>query len=77
MLVNKSEDVEPELAASEFQELGLGAPIAISAKRGDGVEELLETVLADYEPVGEQPEPGIPIITLAGRPQCRQIHPRQ
>ena len=68
VLVNKSEDVEPELAASEFQELGLGAPIAISAKRGDGVEELLETVLADYEPVGEQPEPGIPIITLAGRP---------
>ncbi len=74
VLVNKSEGLEPELAASEFQELGLGAPVAVSAKRGDGVEELLEAVLADYAASGEQgesgkpEEQGIPVITLAGRP---------
>ena len=49
VLVNKSEGVEPELAESEFQELGLGEPVAISAKRGDGVQDLVETVLGNYE----------------------------
>ncbi len=74
VLVNKSEGFEAGLAASDFQELGLGAPAAISAKRGDGVEQLLETILADYAERGEADEyhddddREIPIITLAGRP---------
>ncbi|MDD9821715.1 MAG: ribosome biogenesis GTPase Der [Gammaproteobacteria bacterium] len=46
VVVNKSEGVEAELAAAEFQELGLGAPFAISAKRGDGVAEMLAAALA-------------------------------
>ena len=81
VLVNKSESIEPELATAEFQALGLGAPFAISAKRGDGIEQLLEVVLADYasseaddtddtgaeaEAIQEQEE--TPVITLSGRP---------
>ena len=68
VLVNKSEGLEPEVAAAEFQALGLGAPVAISAKSGDGVEELLETVLADYASGDDHPDDGVPVITLAGRP---------
>lgn len=71
VLVNKSEGLEAELAASEFQELGLGAPLAISAKQGQGVDELVETVLAPYE-ASDQPQDAqgsqVPIIALAGRP---------
>lgn len=73
VLVNKSEGLEEELAAAEFQALGLGAPVAISAKRGDGVEELLARVLQACETDDESDkidESGaeIPVITLAGRP---------
>ncbi len=71
VLVNKSEGVEPELAAAEFQALGLGEPLAISAKRGDGVEEMLDTVLGALGDEAAEREPqdtGIPKITLAGRP---------
>lgn len=68
VLVNKSEGVAPAAAAAEFQELGLGAPFAVSAMRGDGVDALLEAVLADYAPQQQADEPHIPTIALAGRP---------
>ena len=68
VVVNKSEGLERELAESEFQELGLGAPAAVSAKRGDGVEGLLAAVLADYGAGDEPEEHGVPVIALAGRP---------
>ena len=65
--VNKTEGEDPEMAASEFQELGIGNPLAISAKRGDGIVELMEYALADYEEALEEDAP-IPRITLVGRP---------
>jgi len=70
VLVNKSEGVESELAAAEFQELGLGAPFAVSARRGDGVGEMLEAALAGYAAGGEPEEAGLPVIALAGRPNA-------
>jgi len=70
VLVNKSEGVESELAAAEFQELGLGAPFAISAKRGDGVGEMLEAALAGCVGGGEPEQAGLPVIALAGRPNA-------
>ena len=71
VLVNKSEGIESALAVAEFQELGLGAPIAISAQRGDGVAAMLELVMADYsndEESNRFTELGVPTFTLAGRP---------
>ena len=66
--VNKSEGEDPTLAASEFQELGLGEPSAISAKRGDGVAELLEDALENYDPPREEEDDATPRIALVGRP---------
>ncbi|MGR3914212.1 MAG: ribosome biogenesis GTPase Der [Gammaproteobacteria bacterium] len=68
VLVNKSEGVAPAAAEAEFQELGLGAPLAISAKRGDGIDALLELALAEYAPQQQMGAPQIPTIALAGRP---------
>ncbi len=71
VVVNKSEAIEDEVASAEFQALGLGAPHAISALRGSGVDELLSSVLAALTqwPAGEtETELGLPKITLAGRP---------
>ena len=67
---NKAEGLDPETAAAEFHELGLGNPAAISAAHGNGVTALIEAVLQpfpqDVEPVeAEQKHPRVAIV---GRP---------
>ena len=68
--VNKCEGLVPESATAEFHELGLGAPIAISAAHGEGVTGLFEAVIAelpkDIEP--ESSEEGGPRVAVVGRP---------
>ncbi|OGA20292.1 MAG: ribosome biogenesis GTPase Der [Betaproteobacteria bacterium RIFCSPLOWO2_12_FULL_63_13] len=68
--VNKSEGIDPAVASAEFYELGLGAPMAISAAHGEGVSDLIETALAAFG-AGE-PTPAMagdtPKIAIVGRP---------
>lgn len=69
LLVNKTEGLDDEIASAEFQELALGMPYAISAKRGDGVRDLLDLIFEQI-PRSEQNESddtGM-TVTLAGRP---------
>lgn len=66
--VNKTEGVESELAVSEFQELGLGPPVAISALRGDGITEILGEVLQGIEVEPLDDEDLVPRVALVGRP---------
>ncbi len=68
LAVNKSEGYRPEIAAAEFHELGLGEPLSISAAHGEGVNELVELVLADI-PYGEdEGDSKHPKIAVVGRP---------
>lgn len=68
LLVNKTEGVISDIATSEFQELGLGAPVAVSAKRGDGIEVFMSRVIEEFgvseETIGED----TPRIAIVGRP---------
>jgi GTP-binding protein len=67
---NKAEGMEPDTAAAEFHELGLGAPAAISGAHGEGVRELIERILGTF-PVGaeEKDEEGKhPRVAIVGRP---------
>ena len=66
--VNKTEGEDPEVAVSEFQELGLGAPIAVSALRGDGTTELLDRVLKGFDIEVSDEGGQTPRIALVGRP---------
>ncbi len=68
--VNKSEGTDPQLAAAEFQSLGLGQPYAISAAHGDGVAGLMEAVLAELpDAAGEQADEHEGIrVAVVGRP---------
>jgi GTPase len=69
LAVNKTEGMDPQVAAAEFHELGLGEAIAISAKRGDGVDDLMQRVLAPLPRVAEVSESAdTPVIAVAGRP---------
>jgi GTP-binding protein len=58
LCVNKAEGMRHGPAISEFHELGLGTPHAISAAHGDGVVQLIEDALVSFapEPVPE-PDP--------------------
>ena len=61
---NKAEGLDPDTAAAEFHELGLGQPHAISAAHGSGVADFLALVLQDF------PLPG------KGEPEDSEKHPR-
>ncbi|HTQ77327.1 MAG TPA: ribosome biogenesis GTPase Der [Burkholderiales bacterium] len=68
---NKAEGMAPEGAAAEFHELGLGAPLAISAAHGQGVQDLLDSVLRDFPGAEDEGEPEAdkhPRIAFVGRP---------
>ncbi|MSQ49090.1 MAG: ribosome biogenesis GTPase Der [Betaproteobacteria bacterium] len=68
--VNKAEGLDPETAAAEFHELGLGNPVAISAAHGGGVVALMEEVMKPF-PQDDLANEGVdkhPRIAIVGRP---------
>ncbi len=56
VVANKSESLDPEIAGVDFHQLGFGAPVAVSAAHGQGIEELLERALDGIAPDPETPE---------------------
>ncbi len=70
LAVNKAEGMQPDTAAAEFHELGIGAPAAVSAAHGEGVRELLEAVLAPFPPDAEPDEAAEKHarVAIVGRP---------
>ena len=69
LVVNKAEGMNAASACAEFNELGIGEPIAISAAHGEGVRELVEVVMA---PCGmdedSEADPRHPKVAIVGRP---------
>lgn len=53
LAVNKTEGLQPDIASSEFYSVGLGAPYAIAAAHGTGVESLIDDVLQALPESGE------------------------
>ena len=69
--VNKAEGMDVGVVTAEFHELGLGAPYAISAQHADGVQYLIEEVLAAYPDESETDSlvpDGVLRVAIAGRP---------
>ncbi len=73
-VVNKADRSGVELAAHEFHRLGLGAPVAVSAEHGtgmDGLWEAVEPILSDPEEgdeAEEAPQEGEIQVAIIGRP---------
>lgn len=68
LAVNKVDNPERELEASEFYALGLGDPLTISAQHGLGIGDLLDRVVSMLPEAGvEEAEPEIS-VAIVGRP---------
>ncbi len=74
LAVNKTEGMNAAVVTAEFHELGLGAPLAISAAHGDGVRELAEAALDRFpetppeDAEEEEGGRGMPRVAIVGRP---------
>lgn len=71
--VNKTEGMAPETASAEFHALGLGTPVAISAAHGQGMERLLDRMVAELPQAeaaapDETREETVPRVAVVGRP---------
>ena len=68
--VNKSEGLAPELAAADFHRLGLGEPIVIAARHGQGIARLVGQVLVpfDLEATPRPSDDDLPKLAVIGKP---------
>lgn len=71
-VVNKTEGRIAEEAVAEFHALGMGAPDAISASHGGRIEALIQRLVADLPPSGDDLDDGAAGTRLAvvGRPNA-------
>ena len=73
LAVNKAEGMQPERAANDFHELGLGDPLPISAAHGENVRALIDLAL-ERMPAPQPDEPEEPEgerrvkVAIVGRP---------
>ena len=70
LAVNKAEGMNTDVAAVEFHALGLGDPWPISSAHGEGVEELIEHVLAPLPNVPDETPSDVPRVAVIGRPNA-------
>jgi GTPase len=69
LVLNKAEGLDAEIVAVDFHALGFGAPLTISASHGQGCEDLMEHVLAGFEPGAQaDDDSGAIRIAVIGRP---------
>jgi len=67
--VNKAEGMNAEVAVAEFHELGLGAPLAVSAAHGEGISALVDAALEGFPDAAEpEEESDAPRVAIVGRP---------
>jgi GTP-binding protein len=68
LVVNKVDNYERSLDASEFYSLGLGDFFSISSTNGSGTGDLLDELVKNLPEVDEEPTEEIPKYAIVGRP---------
>jgi GTP-binding protein len=68
LVLNKTDGLDPDMAAVDFHAMGLGEPVAIAASHGRGVLSLINDVLQQF-PLGDEGEEEQGIrVAVVGRP---------
>jgi len=70
VIVNKAEGRKKHMVTADFQRLGLGDPVPLSASRGDGVRQFIDQLLEPYQVDDTPIDDTIPRIALVGRPNA-------
>lgn len=70
VIVNKAEGRKRHAVTADFQRLGLGDPVPLSASRGDGVRQFMDDLLSPYRAEDEPIDDTIPRVALVGRPNA-------
>ena len=65
---NKADNADKAYMAGEFYSLGLGEIFPLAAASGSGTGELLDEVIQYLAPEKDVQDPGLPRITILGRP---------
>ena len=74
LAVNKAEGLDRALVASDFYQLGVGEPRIISGKNGDGVQRLMDEILASTQAIAKdniqsyEIASGVAKLAIVGRP---------
>ena len=58
LVINKVDNLDPDLARAEFASMGMGESLAIAGAHGRGITQMLETVLGSFPKDAEEPEEG-------------------
>ena len=71
LVVNKIDGIDPATAVAEFHSIGgFAPPFPVSAKTGDGIDKLLDTIADSFLQKAAPPEesPGVVRVSIIGRP---------
>jgi GTP-binding protein len=68
LVANKADNMTRREMVSEFYELGVGEPIAVSAYHGSGTGDLLDRVVESLPETEDEVETDGPAIAIVGRP---------
>src|SRR5512145_363248 len=68
LVVNKAENAQRRMQASEFYELGLGDPYPISAIHGTSTGDMLDALIATFDQSAEAEEDESVKIAIVGKP---------
>src|SRR5579862_373063 len=68
LALNKAEELDPDIVAADFHELGFGEPLAIAAGHSQGCGDLMDRVLEGFAGEGPQPESDAIRVAIVGRP---------
>ncbi len=73
LAVNKTEGMQKAVVSADFHELGLGYPLSISSAHGEGVRDIIELALENFqviedEPITDYTGDRIPKVAIVGRP---------
>ena len=69
LAVNKMENYDIT-KLYEFYNLGLGEPFGISAEHGNGIADLLDEVVSNFDNIGEKEDDGSIKIAVVGKPNA-------
>ena len=71
LVINKAEGKDSDILTADYFALGLGTPLPVSALHGDGIRELLDTIIAPFPPnTGNEAIPPDNLLRIAvlGKP---------